>query len=78
MFVSSQGNGVVATTSPSDDVTDEFTGGTYVRFGVPKDKIRRSWPGLRGNNHIYTCLSVCLYVSLYIYVYMYKYINICL
>uniref|UniRef100_A0A8C7JYT5 Equilibrative nucleoside transporter 4 n=1 Tax=Oncorhynchus kisutch TaxID=8019 RepID=A0A8C7JYT5_ONCKI len=41
------GNGVVATTSPSDDVTDEFTGGTYVRFGVPKDKIRRSWPGLR-------------------------------
>uniref|UniRef100_A0A8C7KIR3 Equilibrative nucleoside transporter 4 n=1 Tax=Oncorhynchus kisutch TaxID=8019 RepID=A0A8C7KIR3_ONCKI len=38
---------MVATTSPSDDVTDEFTGGTYVRFGVPKDKIRRSWPGLR-------------------------------
>nr|XP_046189361.1 equilibrative nucleoside transporter 4-like [Oncorhynchus gorbuscha] len=42
-----EGNGVVATKSPSDDVTDEFTGGTYVRFGVPKDKIRRSWPGLR-------------------------------
>uniref|UniRef100_A0AAZ3SJV0 Equilibrative nucleoside transporter 4 n=1 Tax=Oncorhynchus tshawytscha TaxID=74940 RepID=A0AAZ3SJV0_ONCTS len=42
-----EGNGVVATMSPSDDVTDEFTGGTYVRFGVPKDKIRRSWPGLR-------------------------------
>ncbi|XP_064870450.1 uncharacterized protein LOC135566758 isoform X2 [Oncorhynchus nerka] len=43
-----EGNGVVATTtSPSDDVTEEFTGGTYVRFGVPKDKIRRSWPGLR-------------------------------
>uniref|UniRef100_A0A4W5JNI9 Solute carrier family 29 member 4 n=1 Tax=Hucho hucho TaxID=62062 RepID=A0A4W5JNI9_9TELE len=41
------GNGVVATTSPSDDVTDEFQGGTYVRFGIPKDKIRRSWPGLR-------------------------------
>ncbi|XP_045571936.1 equilibrative nucleoside transporter 4 isoform X2 [Salmo salar] len=42
-----EGNGVAATTSPSDDVTDEFTGGTYVRFGIPKDKIRRSWPGLR-------------------------------
>ncbi|XP_045071230.1 equilibrative nucleoside transporter 4 [Coregonus clupeaformis] len=42
-----EGNGVVATTSPSDDVTDEFTGGTYVRFGISKDKIRRSWPGLR-------------------------------
>ncbi|XP_045569362.1 equilibrative nucleoside transporter 4 isoform X2 [Salmo salar] len=42
-----EGNGVAATTSPSDDVTDEFTGGTYVRFGIPKDKIRRSWPGLQ-------------------------------
>ncbi|KAL0992512.1 hypothetical protein UPYG_G00094340 [Umbra pygmaea] len=41
------GNGAVATMSPSDDVTDEFAGGTYVRFGVPKEKIQRSWPRLR-------------------------------
>ncbi|XP_012991465.1 equilibrative nucleoside transporter 4 isoform X3 [Esox lucius] len=45
--ITEEGNGAVNTTSPSDDVTDEFSGGTYVRFGVPKDKIRRSWPRLQ-------------------------------
>ncbi|XP_062338626.1 equilibrative nucleoside transporter 4 isoform X2 [Osmerus eperlanus] len=39
---SEEGNGAVGV---SDDVTDEFAGGTYVRFGVPK--VQKSWPGLR-------------------------------
>ncbi|KAM6914801.1 equilibrative nucleoside transporter 4 [Lycodopsis pacificus] len=40
------GNGGTAPT-PSEEVIEDFEGGTYVRFDAPKAKIRRSWPGVR-------------------------------
>ncbi|XP_054464239.1 equilibrative nucleoside transporter 4 [Anoplopoma fimbria] len=40
------GNGGTAPT-PSEEVVEDFEGGTYVRFDAPKAKIRRSWPGVR-------------------------------
>ncbi|XP_037647007.1 equilibrative nucleoside transporter 4 isoform X2 [Sebastes umbrosus] len=41
-----EGNGGTAPT-PSEEVVEDFEGGTYVRFDAPKAKIRRSWPGVR-------------------------------
>ncbi|XP_068435567.1 equilibrative nucleoside transporter 4 isoform X1 [Clinocottus analis] len=40
------GNGGTAPT-PTEEVVEDFEGGTYVRFDAPKAKIRRSWPGVR-------------------------------
>ncbi|KAL6103292.1 slc29a4 [Pungitius sinensis] len=41
-----EGNGGTAPT-PTEEVVEDFEGGTYVRFDAPKAKIRRSWPGFR-------------------------------
>ncbi|KAM8845730.1 equilibrative nucleoside transporter 4 isoform 2-T4 [Spinachia spinachia] len=41
-----EGNGGTGPT-PTEEVVEDFEGGTYVRFDAPKAKIRRSWPGLR-------------------------------
>ncbi|XP_040047565.1 equilibrative nucleoside transporter 4 isoform X1 [Gasterosteus aculeatus] len=40
------GNGGTGPT-PTEEVVEDFEGGTYVRFDAPKAKLRRSWPGLR-------------------------------
>ncbi|XP_071762500.1 equilibrative nucleoside transporter 4 [Centroberyx gerrardi] len=40
------GNGATAA-SPTEDATEDFAGGTYVRFDAPKAKMNRSWPGVR-------------------------------
>lgn len=40
------GNGGTMASS-TEEGTDDFGGGTYVRFDAPKAKIRKSWPGLR-------------------------------
>lgn len=43
-----KGNGAVGS-SPAEDGSTDFAGGnTYVRFDVPKPKIKRSWPGIKG------------------------------
>lgn len=47
MSSSLQGNGGTGPT-PTEEVVEDFEGGTYVRFDAPKAKLRRSWPGLRG------------------------------
>nr|XP_020476903.1 equilibrative nucleoside transporter 4 [Monopterus albus]XP_020476904.1 equilibrative nucleoside transporter 4 [Monopterus albus] len=31
----------------TEEGTEDFVGGTYVRFDTPKAKLRRSWPGVR-------------------------------
>ncbi|KTF81326.1 hypothetical protein cypCar_00023476 [Cyprinus carpio] len=42
------GNGAVGS-SPTEDGSTDFAGGnTYVRFDVPKPKIKQSWPGIKG------------------------------
>ncbi|KAM7372311.1 hypothetical protein PAMP_009488 [Pampus punctatissimus] len=33
--------------STTEEGSEDFVGGTYVRFDAPKAKIRRSWPGVR-------------------------------
>lgn len=43
-----KGNGAVGC-SPAEDGCADFAGGnTYVRFDVPKPKMKRSWPGVKG------------------------------
>lgn len=41
--------------SPADDgstAEPDYSGSsTYVRFDVPKLKIKRSWPGIKGKDH---------------------------
>ncbi|XP_077069399.1 equilibrative nucleoside transporter 4 isoform X1 [Siphateles boraxobius] len=41
------GNGAVGSSPAEDGCTDFAGGNTYVRFDVPKPKIKRSWPGIK-------------------------------
>ncbi|XP_052406120.1 equilibrative nucleoside transporter 4-like [Carassius gibelio] len=41
------GNGAVGSSPTEDGCTDFAGGNTYVRFDVPKPKIKQSWPGIR-------------------------------
>lgn len=43
-----KGNGAVGSSPTEDGCTDFAGGNTYVRFDVPKPKIKQSWPGIRG------------------------------
>uniref|UniRef100_A0A8C2GEJ7 Equilibrative nucleoside transporter 4 n=1 Tax=Cyprinus carpio TaxID=7962 RepID=A0A8C2GEJ7_CYPCA len=46
--ITEEGNGAVGS-SPTEDGSTDFAGGnTYVRFDVPKPKIKQSWPGIKG------------------------------
>uniref|UniRef100_A0A671RV76 Solute carrier family 29 member 4 n=1 Tax=Sinocyclocheilus anshuiensis TaxID=1608454 RepID=A0A671RV76_9TELE len=42
------GNGAVGSSPTEDGCTDFAGGNTYVRFDVPKPKIKQSWPGIKG------------------------------
>lgn len=48
VLMSLQGNGGAGPVS-ADEGVEDVAGGTYVRFDAPKAKIRKSWPGVRGN-----------------------------
>ncbi|KAG1968503.1 equilibrative nucleoside transporter [Pimephales promelas] len=46
--ITEEGNGAVGSSPAEDGCTDFAGGNTYIRFDVPKPKIKRSWPGIKG------------------------------